>query len=552
MNNIAPAINNGISLPIGMEIGAYRIIHKLGQGGFGITYRAHDPENNQVVVIKENLPCAFAHRKDASMKIEPNDSGEASQNYNWALDSFIEEAKTISSLSHPNIVKVIKAFKALGTAYYVMPEIEGAPLHKACPIPDKLTEVWLLPVLRELLDALTHLHNRKILHRDIKPQNILLQRDKTPILIDFGAARSFVSEQSCTRVGTPGYSPIEQSATQGKIGPWTDIYALAATCYKLITGNPPPDSLNRIQKNDPYVPLASMRELRKRFSVRFLKCIDKGLNKKEKLRWQSAEEWLSALNKGKTAGDYTGGRFMATAAVSISALALLGAGYWYYHTWKQPSSPSPDTAENPTTPESSGTHADSDTGSNAASASGMNANSATNREQARAALEEMGYQESSYVESLIYSIQHGENDMIKLFITAGVDINTQGPNGQSLLNVAICHQKPETLAYLLTFSGLSSETCGEAVISAIQANQLDCLQVLLNADCVDVNYRSSNNDTPLILAASIGHKEALELLLAAPGIDINAESERGKNALFWAESIESEECAALLRQHVNR
>lgn len=544
MKGDKPAENNGISLPLGKEIGSYRIIHKLGQGGFGITYRAHDPENNQVVVIKENLPCAFAHRKDISMEIKPNDNGEASQNYEWALESFIEEAKTISSLSHPNIVRVINAFKALGTAYYVMPEIEGAPLHKASPIPDKLTEVWLLPVLRELLDALEYLHNRKILHRDIKPQNILLQRDKTPILIDFGAARSFVSEQSCTRVGTPGYSPIEQSATNGKVGPWTDIYALAATCYRLITGNTPPDALSRLQKNDPYVPLASMRELRNRYSARFLKCIDKGLNMKEKQRWQSASDWMKAISKERTSGDSSGGRFLATAAVTISTLALLGAGYWYYNTWMQPTSTPPNTGENSEPTGNSGTSDNSKTGESP--------NASEERERAQLELSRMGYLESMYLESLIHSIKRGEKHMIKLLITAGVDINTQTPNGQTLLNEAINSKKPEILAYLLTFRGINRETSGETLISVIQANQLDYLQILLNADCVDVNYKTSNNDTPLILAASMGHEKALELLLTEPGIDINAVSENGRTALNWAENIANEQCVALLRQYAAR
>lgn len=545
-------MNNGISLPLGMEIGTYRIIHKLGQGGFGITYRAHDPENNQVVVIKENLPCAFAHRRDITMKIEPNDDGEASRNYNWALDSFIEEAKTIASLSHPNIVKVIRAFKALGTAYYVMPEIEGAPLHKASPIPDRLTEVWLLPVLRELLDALAYLHNRKILHRDIKPHNILLQRDKTPILIDFGAARSFVSEQSCTRVGTPGYSPLEQSATKGRIGPWTDIYALAATCYRIITGNTPPDSLNRVQKNDPYVPLASMRELRDRFSPHFLKCIDKGLNKNEKHRWQSAEAWLAALSKENPAGAPSSGRVLATSAVTISAIALMGAGYWYYHTWQQPSSTPPAPVPSPTT---TGTSATTDN-SNTTAKPEAETDSNTSRESARAELARKGYQESMYIESLVHAILRDELDMIKLFIAAGVDINTQTPDGQNLIITAINNYKPnqnlEVLEYLISISGIDPKIYGEAIISSIQASKLDCLRVLLNADGVDVNYRTSNNDTPLILAASMGYKEALELLLAKPGIDINAESENGKNALNWAESNGCEECAALLRQYADR
>lgn len=288
----------GVALPPELELGPYRIIRKLGQGGFGITYLACHLETQQQVVIKENMPTFYAYRDDSTLRIHPLDEQENIDNYNHTLTRFVEEARTLARLEHPNIVRVREAFEALGTAYYVMPYVGGKELHKAAPAtPD---EAWLAPILNAILSALSYLHSQNLLHRDIKPGNILLQEDGTPILIDFGTARAMQTGRSATMVGTPGYTPVEQMTTNGKKGPWTDLYALGATCYRVITGACPPEAFDRMEDEDPYIPLSRRPELRGRFSRNFLKSIDTALAVRAHKRWQSAEEWQQALANPST------------------------------------------------------------------------------------------------------------------------------------------------------------------------------------------------------------------------------------------------------------
>ena len=283
-----------IGLPEGITLGHYKLLHVLGQGGFGITYLAVDQRTNAQVVIKENLPTFYAVRDDASLQVQPLAVADAVQNYAHTLQRFVEEARILAHLNHPNIVRVHEAFEALGTAYYVMPYIEAKELHKVIPT-EAVDEAWLLPILKAVLSALDYLHSKNLLHRDLKPGNILLQADGTPILIDFGTARALQTERSATMMGTPGYTPIEQITPHGKRGPWMDLYALGATCYRLITGQLPPQAVERIEDEDPYLPLASRAELRARFSLALLSSIDKALAIRSKDRWQSAQEWAAAL-----------------------------------------------------------------------------------------------------------------------------------------------------------------------------------------------------------------------------------------------------------------
>ncbi|MDO5465245.1 MAG: serine/threonine-protein kinase, partial [Akkermansia sp.] len=287
---------NIIALPTGIEMGKYRIIRSLGQGGFGMTYLAEIIESGEKVVIKENLPTFCACRDTSSLVVTATNPHDELQEYNKLLTRFVEEARLLAQLDHPNIVKVLGAFEALGTAYYVMPWVGGKELHKAAPAPAAMTEEWLLPILRTMLGALGYLHGRNIYHRDVKPANILLTDDGTPILIDFGTARAIISDRSATHVGSPGYSPIEQITAKGKRGPWTDVYSLGATCYRLITGERPPEATERLaEEEDPLRPLATRAELRGRFSPAFLAGIDKALSIRTKGRWQTTAEWLATL-----------------------------------------------------------------------------------------------------------------------------------------------------------------------------------------------------------------------------------------------------------------
>ena len=285
-----------LALPAGTILGDYRILNTLGQGGFGITYLAEHAESGERVVIKENMPVFCAWRDQTRLNVLATNPQDPQQEYPKLLTRFIEEAQLLAKLEHPNIIKVQCAFEALSTAYYVMPWVGGKELQQAAPPPGEITEEWLSPILHCLLDALAYLHSCNIYHRDVKPANILLTEEGTPILIDFGAARAIISERSATMVGSAGYSPIEQIVANGKRGPWTDVYSLGATCYRLITGSKPPESHARLaEENDPLILLAPQTELHSRFSVNFLASIDKALAQRGKDRWQTIGEWVEAL-----------------------------------------------------------------------------------------------------------------------------------------------------------------------------------------------------------------------------------------------------------------
>lgn len=292
--------NSGdITLPSGLRLGRYRLLNQIGQGGFGITYLALNKETNEQVVIKENLPHFCAYRK-ATLEVSPIDTTDAAIYYRHTLKRFIDEARLLANLKHPNIVTVREAFEGLGTAYFVMPFIRGKELHKAAPA--VVNEAWLRPILMAILSALDYLHGKNLLHRDIKPHNILLQEDHTPILIDFGTARAMHSEATSTMVSSFGYTPPEQMDPHGKRGPWTDLYALGATCYVLIVGELPPSGIERLDDDSAYHPLLKRKELRKHFSPELLHSIDKALSVRSHMRWQTAKEWMNALEAPTTAG----------------------------------------------------------------------------------------------------------------------------------------------------------------------------------------------------------------------------------------------------------
>ena len=272
--------------------GNYVIRRKLGQGGFGITYLADGLLTGRRVVIKESFPAGCSLRSPDTYMVGPV-SGMQQADYDWALNSFLNEARVLAGLSHPNIVPVITAFTALGTAYYVMPYIAGTPLNKADAT--TVSEEWLRYFLRHLLGALEYLHGQNLLHRDIKPGNILIDTAGNPVLIDFGTAR-IVGTHTHTKTGTEGYTPLEQWASGGETGPWSDLYSLGATCYRLITGQEPPDCHNRVYADSGESLLSEREDLLSRFSPTLLEGIDRAFRMNPAERWQNAREWLEFLS----------------------------------------------------------------------------------------------------------------------------------------------------------------------------------------------------------------------------------------------------------------
>lgn len=290
-------MTNLTALPGGTElVGDYRIDRVLGAGGFGVTYLAEEIALSRLVTIKEYFPSDFAARLNGS------DAGPRSQScvsdYQWGLDRFIEEAQTLAKFNHPNIVTVYRYFRANNTAYMVLHFEEGQSVKTWLKTLGRAPrQKELDAILTPLLDALETVHKADFLHRDIAPDNIIIRKGGDPVLIDFGAARSDIAAHSKTKTVSalvkPGYSPYEQYAeTSRQQGPWTDIYALAATLYHAVTGKRPPDSPSRMLKDD-YVPARNVALSAYRGT--FLDAIDRALVLSVDGRPQSVAAWRGPL-----------------------------------------------------------------------------------------------------------------------------------------------------------------------------------------------------------------------------------------------------------------
>jgi len=289
------------ALPAQHRLHWYVLERVLGQGGFGITYLARDTNLDQQVAIKEYLPVDVASRRpDASVRSRTE---EQSERYRWGLDRFIREARTLARFDHPNIVRVASVFEHNNTAYMVMRFEEGENLAALLERRRTLPEDELMRIVLPILNGLELVHNAGFIHRDIKPDNIHIRADGSPVLLDFGSARhSMGHARTVTILVAPGYAPFEQYYSSGENqGPWTDLYSLGATCYRAISGIVPMDAISRSKGI-----LGSTREIlvpavtigSGRYSAGLLKAIDHALTFSEKERPQSIAEWRRELAGG--------------------------------------------------------------------------------------------------------------------------------------------------------------------------------------------------------------------------------------------------------------
>lgn len=249
---------NPLRLPLRTLLGGqYDVGKVLGHGGFGITYLGWDRNLHFKVAIKEYLPGDMATRSPDGTAVTPFSRHQ--ETFRYGLERFLEEARALARFrEHPGIVDVVNFFRDHGTGYLVMSYVEGRDLktflaERGGRIPSELAVRVIVPVM----DALREVHAAGMLHRDISPDNIYLTRPANQVkLMDFGAARYATSEKShsLSIVLKPGYAPEEQYRTRGRQGPWTDVYALGATFYKLITGTTPPESLERKERDELVAP----------------------------------------------------------------------------------------------------------------------------------------------------------------------------------------------------------------------------------------------------------------------------------------------------------
>lgn len=332
-----------------LMLGQYTVEGFLAAGGFGITYLAKDSLDRRVVV-KECFPGSFCRRQNSS--VMPRSRAHQNE-LKSIVRLFSQEAMSLAKTKHPNIVGVHQVFEENNTAYMALDYVHGRDLLEILhDDPDSLTPTLVEGYLTKILDAIQHIHKLGMLHRDISPDNIIINADGEPILIDFGAARESTNERvtrmlSALRVVKDGYSPQEFYIAGSDQTPSCDLYSLAASFYHLITKELPPDSQWRLSAcaagdEDPYV---SLGEKTKDYSPNFVAALDKAMSILPRDRMQNAEEWLEHMKEGapvaapvaKTpikpvAAKQQKKSFMPVLLGTTALAAAAGAGFFYVST----------------------------------------------------------------------------------------------------------------------------------------------------------------------------------------------------------------------------
>lgn len=286
-----------VSLPPGTFIGSYKILKAQGQGGFGITYIAWDKGLERNVVLKECFPSTICRRTDTGglAPLQPH----LEDMYVAAMADMRREAMMLAKLSHPGIVPVYDVFESQGSLFYVMPWLDGGSLKERMeeaqeteqPIAPEQALEWLVLVL----DALVYLHNQGVIHRDLKPDNIVFNAENKPVLIDFGSARKYVEHSVSQGEFSWRYAAPEHITGKGNLGPWTDMYSLATTWYELLSGCDAEDTIRRLQR-DELVPLRKLKPARK-LPRALVESIDRNMALEPVDRCETAEQWRDWLSK---------------------------------------------------------------------------------------------------------------------------------------------------------------------------------------------------------------------------------------------------------------
>ncbi|MCC8196646.1 MAG: serine/threonine protein kinase [Ruminococcus sp.] len=246
---------NEMTLPYGYKLQnwdySYIIDNVQGQGGFGITYSAHRAEDNLHVAVKEFFPNQLNLQRASDGTVHAG--MDVQELYQGGMNSFLDEAKALAKLRNlPSVVKALSYFQANGTAYLVMEFIDGTSLKNLLRNEGPVSAEEFLPKFRVLIEDIEKMHKTGLLHRDIAPDNIMLDNDGNLKLIDFGSARSMEDGKSMKVLLKSGFAPVEQYMSRGQ-GTYTDVYGICASIYYCLTGKVPPEAMSRLD-NDPLVP----------------------------------------------------------------------------------------------------------------------------------------------------------------------------------------------------------------------------------------------------------------------------------------------------------
>ncbi len=287
---------NNVLPPFTVLNNIYIVGRVLGKGGFGVTYIAQDTTNGRICAIKEYMPAEYSQRPGGTLNISPYNDEKSRYVFSHGREKFILEAQTLLKLrSNPIVVDILDYFEQNNTAYLVMEYLDGQDLRKmARASGGKLDPKFVKNVFVMVASSLMEIHRMNILHRDLSPENIIVTSKGNVKLIDFGAARNFVSTQNkgMSILLKPGFAPPEQYNKQGNHGPWSDVYALCATFYNLVSGQPLVDALFRYRgEKQP-----SLISLGCNVSKKTSAVIEKGLELDYKKRYKNFKEVLDDID----------------------------------------------------------------------------------------------------------------------------------------------------------------------------------------------------------------------------------------------------------------
>jgi len=535
---------SSLLLPHGTILrGQYSVGKVLGKsGGFGTTYLGYHQTLQIKVAIKEYLPSELVYRNRDGLTITVNHPQEA-ENLRNGINQFLNEARLLVKFNHPNIARVIDFFEENGTAYLVMDYCQGLNLAEYMEQQGGiLSEQAVKNLMMPILEGLQELHNRGVLHRDIKPQNIYITFDERPILLDFGSAKQTVGEhsRSLALMATPGFAAYEQYQIQGKQGPWTDIYSCAATIYYMLSGTIPADAIGRMAQDTYLFPL----ELENKISPEMRNAIVRGMALLPENRVQNVQE-LEQLLLNQTIKlernlentqiipndvidvsfdndliDIPGNKkravkpfYKSTKSIIVALLIMMAAaaasGYWYY---QQSMSPVNQLA-------SRGISFTDEAFFNAIKTNDMDATKLF----FAGGMSPNRIKKESGETPMMIAIGAGQLSMVNFLITSGADLNAFDSQGQSLITLALKQGNTAILKIIMDQSGIGLETKddkGQTILEkAVAINNINNVKFLIEQGA-DINVRDGEGRTLLDRVLASGNQQ-MGLMLRDAGAKRN-------------------------------